>query len=69
MSDRIEDITPSSSPDLAKFETVLAAATAALLIATSPADALEGPASILAGRTASMLHPLTNLALFGILRG
>ena len=32
---------------------------------SSPVDAIEGPLSILAGRSASMLHPITNLALFG----
>ena len=37
----------------------------ALLTLSSPADAIEGPLSILAGRSASMLHPLSNLALFG----
>ena len=36
-----------------------------LLTLASPAYAIDGPLSILAGKSASMLHPVTNLALFG----
>lgn len=45
----------------------LTPALVALLALSSPADAIEGPLSILAGRSASMLHPITNLALFGMI--
>lgn len=44
---------------------MLIATSAVVFLGVDSADAIEGPLSLLAGRSASMLHPLTNLALFG----